>query len=214
MMAFQPIGTNIERTLGTLSFGYMMFLFDLLCGLVHLFISTIAFYNPFYSYPGFMYECGVGLSGVIFALLVVHTQNSDGGNRSIFGFFTVSSALYPWVLLIVLQFIMPGVSFLGHLSGILVGYLYVYGMLVLFLPSPSTLNKIESARILGWLVTRDGYITNPNLGANLNPYMAVSPLVSGSLSSYLPTWRPSSLLPTTSTNQQGTFPGSGQRLGN
>jgi hypothetical protein len=73
---------------------------------------------------------------------------------------------------------MPGISFLGHLSGIIVGVMCilqhvdhknddvtkdVFGYLNLFLLSPSTLNKLESH--MGWLVMRDGYIANPNLGA-------------------------------------------------
>lgn len=42
--------------------------------------------------------------------------------RSIFGLFTVPPRVYPWALLLVFQLLMPGVSFLGHLSGILAGY--------------------------------------------------------------------------------------------
>jgi hypothetical protein len=35
--------------------------------------------------------------------------------------------LYPWVLLVILQFLFSNISFVGHLSGILIGYLWVHG---------------------------------------------------------------------------------------
>jgi hypothetical protein len=34
----------------------------------------------------------------------------------------VPTWLYPWVLLLVLQFMLPGISFVGHVSGIIIGY--------------------------------------------------------------------------------------------
>ena len=40
--------------------------------------------------------------------------------RSIFGLFTVPAKFYPWVLLVVWQLLVPQVSFLGHLTGLLV----------------------------------------------------------------------------------------------
>jgi hypothetical protein len=46
-------------------------------------------------------------------------------SRSVFGFFSVPAKLYPWVLLVLLQLLMPGISFLGHLGGILSGYLCI-----------------------------------------------------------------------------------------
>lgn len=36
---------------------------------------------------------------------------------------TVPSWVYPWVLLVLLSLLLPSISFMGHLGGILVGYL-------------------------------------------------------------------------------------------
>ena len=55
-------------------------------------------------------------------VIEVHMQ-AEGALRSLFGFITVPAALYPIVLLLVLQLIFPNASFFGHLSGILCGYL-------------------------------------------------------------------------------------------
>ena len=62
----------------------------------------------------------MGLSGVVFGLIVVDNAVSRAAQRSIFGFFTVPAKLYPWALLLFWQLLMPGASFLGHLCGVAV----------------------------------------------------------------------------------------------
>jgi hypothetical protein len=44
---------------------------------------------------------------------------------SIFGFFNVPAAAYPWALLLACQLLMPGASFLGHLCGVLVSSIHL-----------------------------------------------------------------------------------------
>ena len=66
------------------------------------------------------HQCAIGFSGVIFGLIVVDNSITGATQRSIFGFFHVPAQLYPWTLLVLWQVIMPGVSFLGHLCGVLV----------------------------------------------------------------------------------------------
>lgn len=66
------------------------------------------------------YQCAIGFSGVVFGLIVVDNSLTGATQRSIFGLFYVPAPLYPWTLLVIWQLIMPGVSFLGHLCGLLV----------------------------------------------------------------------------------------------
>lgn len=68
------------------------------------------------------YQCAIGFSGVVFGLIVVDNNLTGATQRSIFGLFYVPAPLYPWTLLVIWQLIMPGVSFLGHLCGVLVSY--------------------------------------------------------------------------------------------
>ena len=77
------------------------------------------------------HQCAIGFSGVIFGLIVVDNGMTGAAQRSIFGFFYVPAQLYPWTLLVLWQVIMPGVSFLGHLCGVLV---CLYPALALPLP--------------------------------------------------------------------------------
>ena len=70
-----------------------------------------------------MYIFSAGLSGIIFSILVVDVSASLEPQQSVLGLFAVPTAVYPWVLLVTMSVIMPDVSFVVHLVGILSGYL-------------------------------------------------------------------------------------------
>ena len=52
----------------------------------------------------------------------------------IFGLFSVPRKWYAIVYLILMSVLIPGVSFIGHLCGILSGYLFVFGYLNWIIP--------------------------------------------------------------------------------
>lgn len=139
MMAFVPMASSLERLLGTVQFTYILVLFTLLASIFHV---GLAFIGGALGYAS-MHECAIGFSGVIFGVIVVDTHLSSIAQRSIFGFFTVPSQWYPLSLLIFLQVLMPSVSFVGHLSGLLAGLTYVRGHLNPLLLRPSTTAWIE-----------------------------------------------------------------------
>eukprot|EP01118_Nematostelium_gracile_P018078 TRINITY_DN7904_c0_g1_i3.p1 TRINITY_DN7904_c0_g1~~TRINITY_DN7904_c0_g1_i3.p1 ORF type:complete len:147 (+),score=12.57 TRINITY_DN7904_c0_g1_i3:49-489(+) len=141
-----------------------------------------------------MWECGVGFSGILFGLTVTQTASSNE-SRSLFGIVTVSSKIYPWVLLILIQLLLPGVSFLGHLSGILVGFIYLYHGFDWIQISPTLIVKFESHPFFRRILNREDYVSNPHMGERLN--------TSGSVSPPLPVWN-------TTTGQ--SFPGTGHVL--
>eukprot|EP00026_Physarum_polycephalum_P012451 Phypoly_transcript_12760.p1 GENE.Phypoly_transcript_12760~~Phypoly_transcript_12760.p1 ORF type:complete len:217 (+),score=11.92 Phypoly_transcript_12760:425-1075(+) len=157
MMSFYPMGSALERTTGTLPFFYSIFLFDTTGSMIHFLLAYVLFNTDIY--PGFYFSCSAGLSGAIFTILTIECHNNDG-MRNFFGF-SFPSRLYPWISLFIIQLLFGNVSFLGHLSGILVGYLYVYNLLDALIPI-NALNKLEGARWMGRIVCMDGYITNPN----------------------------------------------------
>ena len=47
------------------------------------------------------------------------------------------SQVYPWALLVFWQLLMPGVSFWGHLGGLMAGEAYVRGWLKALMPGQS-----------------------------------------------------------------------------
>lgn len=82
--------------------------------------SLLIFFNYEKSY---YYEYAVGFSGVLFAMKVVlNSQLHDFTN--VYGV-TVPSRYAAWAELILIQMFVPGVSFLGHLGGILAGLVYL-----------------------------------------------------------------------------------------
>ena len=83
----------------------------------------------------YLATCAVGLSGVIFGLIVIDNGASGAHTRSVLGLFSVPAKFYPWVLLGLWQLLMPGVSFLGHLGGVLGGQAYVLGWMRWVVPS-------------------------------------------------------------------------------
>lgn len=68
-------------------------------------------------------EYAVGFSGVLFAMKVVLYSQSD--NYTYVHGLMVPARYAAWAELILIQMFVPGVSFLGHLGGILAGLLYV-----------------------------------------------------------------------------------------
>jgi rhomboid domain-containing protein 1 len=140
MMSFTFLGTTLEVALGTLSYFYHIFVFGIICSLVHVAIAYTMFAGgrrePIHS-------AALGFSGVLFALIVVDIHLSGGDQRSVFGLFLVPAWAYPWVMLFVMSLLIPGVSFLGHFSGLAVGYLYQFGITSYFVPSADRFRRFE-----------------------------------------------------------------------
>ncbi|XP_050120601.1 rhomboid-like protein 14, mitochondrial [Malus sylvestris] len=78
----------------------------------------------FFDYDWSFYsEYSVGFSGVLFAMKVV--LNSLTENSYVYGI-PIPSHYAVWAELAFAQMLVPGVSFVGHLSGILAGLVYVW----------------------------------------------------------------------------------------
>ena len=71
-------------------------------------------------------ECGVGFSGVLFALKALACAEAPGTTRV--GGVRVPTTAAAWAELVLIALVAPETSFLGHLAGIIAGTLCVYGM--------------------------------------------------------------------------------------
>ncbi|TSX85968.1 Rhomboid-related protein 4 [Bagarius yarrelli] len=126
MVSFLWKGLNLERRLGTTWFAYLLSVFSLLTGLVYLLLE--AGLTELMDDSSFSMQCAVGFSGVLFGLKVVNNHYNPGGVTYIMGF-PVAKRYACWVELVLIHVMNPGTSFIGHLSGILVGLLYTLGPL-------------------------------------------------------------------------------------
>ncbi|XP_075426250.1 rhomboid-related protein 4 isoform X6 [Ascaphus truei] len=80
---------------------------------------------------------GSKLERVLFALKVLNNHYHPGGSSNIFGL-QVSNSYACWAELVAIHVVSPGTSFVGHLSGILVGVLYTHGPLKTILTTAAT----------------------------------------------------------------------------
>ncbi|XP_074280382.1 rhomboid-like protein 14, mitochondrial [Silene latifolia] len=116
-------GIQLETSMGSVEYATMIAtLLAMSQGITMLLAkSLVIFFNyerAFYS------EYAVGFSGVLFAMKVV--LNSRSEDYTFVHGVLVPSRYAAWAELILIQMFVPGVSFLGHLGGILAGILYLH----------------------------------------------------------------------------------------
>jgi membrane associated rhomboid family serine protease len=158
LISFLSIARRMERDMGSTRFGCVMFLLSNMVAFVYL---TIAFLSRYIFYQSSLFEsCVVGFSGVLFALVVVFVyQFSVSEAVMLAGVIPVPSTAYPWLLLFIFQFL-PNVSFVCHLSGLLVGFAFVHGLLRPLHLSTSAINRIEHVIFIRALSQYNGFVPN------------------------------------------------------
>ncbi|XP_059646525.1 rhomboid-like protein 15 isoform X2 [Cornus florida] len=218
MMALVPLGSELERVMGSVRLLYMIILLATSNAIFHLLIALLAAHNPFHQYQYLMDECAIGFSGVLFSMIVIETSLSGVQSRSMFGLFNVPAKWYAWILLVVFQLLMTNVSLLGHLCGILSGFAYTSGLFNLIIPGTSFFSAIESFSWLATCVRRPKFIlcTGGNSSGYIPTYSSQNTTSSGLLSGNM--WRNlSSWMPERETSaqtaQDSRFPGRGRSLG-
>ncbi|KAH6929464.1 hypothetical protein HPB50_000281 [Hyalomma asiaticum] len=127
MTSFVWKGINIEKKVGSAQFAWILFLLTTVTG-----VLMVALYYLLGTYVDaiFYSRCSIGFSGVIFALKVLDNVLYPEQSRNLFGLHvTLPSGLIVWLELILVQ-VMAGnnCSFVGHLAGVLAGFIYI-GML-------------------------------------------------------------------------------------
>lgn len=145
MLSTSAISSALEKKFGTLRLLFSIWWSILVTSAIYMLIALAAF--AIFGYDAWMYQHAVGFSGIIFHLSVLESHLHPGP-RSVFGFFSVPAYVYPWVLLLLLQLIVPNLSFLGHLAGIIAGTLEYYGVLDALFVTDYFLVEMESWPIL------------------------------------------------------------------
>lgn len=159
MLTAAAIGSFLEKSYGTLRHLFTVLWGVLLVPAVYVLVAWICY--QLFGLEGPMYQHSVGFSGVLFQLSVLEANLNPHSERSVFGMFRVSSSSYPWAMLLVMQFILPHVSFLGHLSGILVGTLQLFGVFDFMFPSDACLRAIEEWACIRSLTSKPNFVRVP-----------------------------------------------------
>jgi membrane associated rhomboid family serine protease len=154
MSSLLQLGLSLEAHFGSLQFMFLTLWSVFAVGILYVFMAEVFSFVD----PRQLYSSGVGYSGVLFCYALIEAYHTTETTRSIFGMFNVPSRMYPFILLIILQVVIPNISFLGHASGIIVGLLVVYGSLNFLLPSTDFLLHLETLSIFGPLTKASGYV--------------------------------------------------------
>ncbi|CAM9243087.1 unnamed protein product [Pylaiella littoralis] len=121
MASFLLKGVTLELTMGTHAFAGLL-AYSLLASQLMMVLAAWVLLVVFdVSSP--MHTCTVGFSGVLFALNYVLSRRFPG-TQTVLGF-QVNTRYATWLELVLIYFMVPNASFLGHLCGILAGILYV-----------------------------------------------------------------------------------------
>ncbi|GER44809.1 rhomboid family protein [Striga asiatica] len=218
MMAMVPMGSELERIMGSIRLLYIIILLAASNALLHLVIALLVAHNPFHPDQFLMDQCSIGFSGILFSMIVIETSLSGVQSRSFFGLFNVPAQWYVWILLAVFQLLMTNVSLLGHLSGILSGYAYIYGLFNVLIPGTSFYSSIESSSWMSTCVRRPKFIVcTGNPSAHIPTYSSQSTtssgLLSGNILGNLSSWMPHRESPAQTAEEDNRFPGQGRTLG-
>jgi membrane associated rhomboid family serine protease len=81
MLAFVPLGSEVERIMGSIRLLYLVILLSTTNAILHLIVASLIDHNPIHPYTYFMNECSIGFSGVIFSLIVIETSLSGAQSR-------------------------------------------------------------------------------------------------------------------------------------
>ncbi|XP_031285766.1 rhomboid-like protein 14, mitochondrial [Pistacia vera] len=122
MMSLLWKGIQLETSMGSTEFASMVVaLVGMSQGITLLLAKSLLLIFD-YDRP-YYFESAVGFSGVLFAMKVILNSHSEN-YTNVYGFI-VPARYAAWAELILIQMFVPGVSFLGHLGGILAGILYL-----------------------------------------------------------------------------------------
>jgi membrane associated rhomboid family serine protease len=81
MLALVPLGSELERIMGSVRLLYMIILLATASAIFHLLIALVVAHNPFHKDQYLMNECAIGFSGILFSMIVIETSLSGVQSR-------------------------------------------------------------------------------------------------------------------------------------
>lgn len=81
MLALVPLGSELERIMGSVRLLYMIIILAATNAIFHLLIALVVAHNPFHPYQYLMNECSIGFSGILFSMIVIETSLSGVQSR-------------------------------------------------------------------------------------------------------------------------------------
>ena len=132
MASFLYKGSQLEPLYGSVKFALLIGELILTSGLMYIGCALVLhqqWYAPTMSLSflmgsrNLMNTCAVGFSAVLFGLKVILTHNAPGWS-TVWGV-SVPTKFVAWLEMVVIQLVTPNASLIGHVCGILAGWLHV-----------------------------------------------------------------------------------------
>jgi len=182
MMSYIALGKSLERKFGTLFMTFTVAYSVVLTSVIYMIIACATYAV---GSEKIMNQHSLGFSGVLFHLLVLESTGrpNTSQSQSIFGILHIPAKYYPWFMLVAIQFLMPNISFVGHLSGVLCGTLQSGGHLRFIMPGIQLLRTTEDSQRLRRIISLPSFITTPTTNDEFAIFTQSSP--SGGAQSFI-----------------------------
>ncbi|KAK1318397.1 Uncharacterized protein QJS10_CPB04g01909 [Acorus calamus] len=146
MSALWSLG--VVEQLGHMGLGVEFYLHYSLVLVVLSGLLVLGFYHILiqkFKFEYFRRVTAVGYSCVVFGWMTILAVKQPSSKLELFGFLSLPISFAPFESLIFTSIIVPQASFLGHLSGIIVGYSIAWGLI-------HGMNNYWALTMLGWIV--------------------------------------------------------------
>ncbi|KAG2720845.1 hypothetical protein I3843_02G043200 [Carya illinoinensis] len=146
MSALWSLG--IVEQLGNIGLGVVYYLHYTLVLVVLSGVLVFGMYHTLiirFKLEHFRRVTAVGYSCVVFGWMTILSMKQPSSKLDLFGFLSLPISFAPFESLIFTSLIVPQASFLGHLSGIIVGYAIGWGLI-------NGMNNYWAVTMLGWIV--------------------------------------------------------------
>lgn len=131
MISFCWKGINLEKKIGSQALMKLIIYSILMSSTLMILLSFILDHFNFSNNISGLHSCAVGFSAVLFSLKYVwnyysstNTSSNSNSSTMLLGM-NIPMKYLAWVELILISILIPNTSFLGHLAGILAGYIYM-----------------------------------------------------------------------------------------
>ncbi|KAJ3172987.1 hypothetical protein HDU88_004446 [Geranomyces variabilis] len=147
-----------ETALGTVQFAHILLVLAVVDSALYVVLGL--FLGLFVDEWGT--DCSAGLSTLIFSFLTIEACQSRGIFETLhIGTFQIPGPAFPMIIFGISSMIFPTASFVGHLSGLLGGYLFAFKVLDrLHLPT-RILNTLENGRLFAHVSRWQTFVPHP-----------------------------------------------------
>lgn len=157
MMTLRQVGSFLEKEFGSIAFLGITLYLSLIVGPLQIPIAKLLNLLTMNSIRLFsLNQCGIGFSGILFGYFMIYLKVTRRETMTYFGV-ELKKWMMPFVQLLVLSFLLSA-SFIGHLSGIVSGLVYITGIPGCFQQRQSFIKKMEDSALFECISNRSDFI--------------------------------------------------------